>query len=243
MKVNILGSCYTRELFNYSSDYEVNCYVLQQSIFTMFEPPFKIEPEDAKSVDKTSFTDRMMFYEFNKLGLPKIVEAEGDCLIIDFSDCRYDIYEIESPVQTKIIYTHNARATFDHLETKPEYGEIKRKYVNVVECFTDDKLEIILKKLCNELLKRYKPQNIILHKVDMAKFYYENGEKRITVSGESAAILIGHHGETLDSLQYLASLAANKRVDGKSRSLFFYIHLPTFLPKPIDKVCTMWYNI
>ncbi len=43
----------------------------------------------------------------------------------------------------------------------------------------------------------------------------ENGEKRITVSGESAAILIGHHGETLDSLQYLANLAANKRVDGK----------------------------
>ena len=43
----------------------------------------------------------------------------------------------------------------------------------------------------------------------------ENGEKRITVSGESAAILIGHHGDTLDSLQYLANLAANKRVDGK----------------------------
>lgn len=43
----------------------------------------------------------------------------------------------------------------------------------------------------------------------------EAGEKRITVSGEAAAILIGHHGDTLDSLQYLASLAANKRVDGK----------------------------
>ncbi len=43
----------------------------------------------------------------------------------------------------------------------------------------------------------------------------ENGEARITITGESAAVLIGHHGETLDSLQYLASLAANKRVDGK----------------------------
>ena len=43
----------------------------------------------------------------------------------------------------------------------------------------------------------------------------ENGEKRITVTGESAAVLIGHHGDTLDSLQYLANLAANKRVDGK----------------------------
>ena len=43
----------------------------------------------------------------------------------------------------------------------------------------------------------------------------ENGEKRISVTGESAAVLIGHHGDTLDSLQYLANLAANKRVDGK----------------------------
>ncbi len=43
----------------------------------------------------------------------------------------------------------------------------------------------------------------------------ENGEARITINGENAAVLIGHHGETLDSLQYLASLAANKRVDGK----------------------------
>ena len=43
----------------------------------------------------------------------------------------------------------------------------------------------------------------------------DNGEKIIAISGESAAILIGHHGETLDSLQYLANLSANKKVDGK----------------------------
>ena len=43
----------------------------------------------------------------------------------------------------------------------------------------------------------------------------ENGEKKISINGESAAILIGHHGDTLDSLQYLANLAANKRIDGK----------------------------
>ena len=43
----------------------------------------------------------------------------------------------------------------------------------------------------------------------------DNGEKRISINGESAAMLIGHHGETLDSLQYLANLAANKRVNGK----------------------------
>ncbi|MBQ9086751.1 MAG: protein jag [Clostridia bacterium] len=43
----------------------------------------------------------------------------------------------------------------------------------------------------------------------------DNGEKRISINGENASILIGHHGDTLDSLQYLANLAANKKVNGK----------------------------
>ncbi len=46
----------------------------------------------------------------------------------------------------------------------------------------------------------------------------ENGEKKISVTGEAASVLIGHHGDTLDSLQYLANLAANKRVDGKKEA-------------------------
>ena len=46
----------------------------------------------------------------------------------------------------------------------------------------------------------------------------EDGEnKLIRVNGESAGVLIGHHGDTLDSLQYLANLAANKKVAGEKR--------------------------
>ena len=45
----------------------------------------------------------------------------------------------------------------------------------------------------------------------------ENGEKRISVDGDSAGVLIGHHGETLDSLQYLTNLAANKKIEGEKR--------------------------
>ena len=46
----------------------------------------------------------------------------------------------------------------------------------------------------------------------------EDGEKKITVEGDNAAILIGHHGETLDAIQYLANLAANKKVNGEKRA-------------------------
>lgn len=44
-----------------------------------------------------------------------------------------------------------------------------------------------------------------------------NDDTVITVDGDSAGLLIGHHGETLDSLQYLANLAANKKVKGEKR--------------------------
>ena len=46
----------------------------------------------------------------------------------------------------------------------------------------------------------------------VAKKEGNNGDILITVDGEGAGLLIGHHGETLDSLQYLANLAANKKV-------------------------------
>ena len=40
-----------------------------------------------------------------------------------------------------------------------------------------------------------------------------DGEKIISIKGEDAGALIGHHGETMDALQYLANLAANKKSD------------------------------
>jgi spoIIIJ-associated protein len=40
-----------------------------------------------------------------------------------------------------------------------------------------------------------------------------NGESLITIEGEGASALIGHHGDTLEAFQYLVNLAANKKDD------------------------------
>lgn len=45
----------------------------------------------------------------------------------------------------------------------------------------------------------------------------DDGEKLISIDGKNVGILIGHHGETLDSLQYLANLAANRKEEGEKR--------------------------
>lgn len=47
-------------------------------------------------------------------------------------------------------------------------------------------------------------------------FSQDEGGRRICIEGEDASILIGHHGETLDALQYLSNLAcAKKNVNGE----------------------------
>ena len=46
---------------------------------------------------------------------------------------------------------------------------------------------------------------------EVALYHCEDNSRRITVSGEGASVLIGHHGEALDSLQYLANLASAKK--------------------------------
>ena len=67
-----------------------------------------------------------------------------------------------------------------------------------------------------EFVKKLVSDMLIEAKVEMSEGE-SHDNKVISVEGEGAAVLIGHHGETLDSLQYLANLAANKRVNGVKR--------------------------
>ena len=49
-----------------------------------------------------------------------------------------------------------------------------------------------------------------------ALYSCDDGTRRITITGNDASTLIGHHGDTLDALQYLANLAsARKNVNGE----------------------------
>jgi len=56
-----------------------------------------------------------------------------------------------------------------------------------------------------------------LEDVAVEKKSGNNDDVLITVDGKNAGVLIGHHGETMDALQYLANLAANKKVNGEKR--------------------------
>lgn len=83
---------------------------------------------------------------------------------------------------------------------------IEKEVSNVVES-SNKKLEIAKKYLSDILLA------MGLDEVKMDVKENEDGAV-ITFDGEGMAVLIGHHGETLDALQYLVALTCN-RVDGE----------------------------
>ena len=60
-------------------------------------------------------------------------------------------------------------------------------------------------------------EDMALADVTIAMHPGRNDDMVITVDGENAGVLIGHHGDTLDALQYLANLAANRKEEGEKR--------------------------
>ena len=60
-------------------------------------------------------------------------------------------------------------------------------------------------------------EDMALENVTIAMHPGHNDDMVITVDGEAAGVLIGHHGDTLDALQYLANLAANRKEEGEKR--------------------------
>ena len=60
-------------------------------------------------------------------------------------------------------------------------------------------------------------EDMALEDVQIAMHPGHNDDMVITVDGENAGVLIGHHGDTLDALQYLANLAANRKEEGEKR--------------------------
>ena len=175
-KVDIFGTCLTRELFNVALGYEVNTYLMQQSIFTMFSEPFPIDYKMAKSHDDYKFKNRMIYYEMNKMGIYKMLENPAEYLIIDLADLGRDILEFDNPKGVKLICTEDILYTLNSLNGKEDF----RYRVFDVRNFTEQEIIDMLRRFIALILEKYDSRNIILNTVQMSDIYYDNNiEKRI----------------------------------------------------------------
>lgn len=175
--IDIIGTCYSRELFNTTDKYIVNTYLMQQSIFTMFSKPLKVDLCDVRSHDNYSFKNRMLYYEFNKLGIEKLTKNHSKYIIIDlFDNVRY-IYQFTNHDNVKIVSTRDTEMTLKYLQTQEKYNDISVQLMSVID-YSDNELYEYLKRFIDKLLEIYEEENIILNIAQMQNIYYENNVKK-----------------------------------------------------------------
>lgn len=173
INIDIVGTCYSRELFNNVEEYEVKTYIMRQSIFTMFSNPLTIAQNDVKTLDDYEFKKRMVYYEFNKLALSNLFRNPAEYIIIDLVNEIRDYYFFKNPYGVRIVSTKETILTLKKLKNSLNYVCSLVEIQNVPE----KEIRKHLKLFISELLKYYSSDKIILNKVKMQNFYYQDNKK------------------------------------------------------------------
>ena len=171
-KIAILGSCVSREIFNYCKDnYEITTYIFRSPMETVFEKPIPIELENFTA--DSNFTRRMVFNEFNKKTFETIEKNKADYLMLDVSDCRFSIIEINLiEYITKIVYTKDS---LNNLKKFIEKGILKNVTYSLknVALITNDEWERYVDLYVKRILKIYRAEQIILNRVQVCTKYLD----------------------------------------------------------------------
>lgn len=173
--VDIIGTCFSRELFNETDKYKVRTYLMQQSIFTMFSNPLPIKENEIKTYDNYNFKKRMINYEFNKLALKKLFEKPSEYLILDLLNEARDFYDFSNPSNVRIIVTKENTLTLENLN---DYKDYRYSIIEVKKLSEQDIINH-LKKFLNEIVRYYDKNKIILNRTQLQNEYFCNNKKYI----------------------------------------------------------------
>ena len=169
-KVDVFGTCISRELFNYTDDYSVKTYLMQQSIYSICSNQYPIELNRIQTSDNYAFKNKMIYYDFNKIAFSKLSEDPSKYLIVDLADQSRDIVVLDDFENIKLT------ATSAMLENLSRLGE--RFHIENIENYSNEELRNYLRQLVQILSSLYDENNIILNRVQMQNEYYENNVKK-----------------------------------------------------------------
>jgi len=109
--------------------------------------------------------------EINKLFIDRINDAKAKYFVFDIADIRFDYLELTKPAGVRIYKHRNAIATLNN--ANGEYEWLEKSYLDIPM----EEWYALLDKFVSALIGRYDIDNIIMVKIPVAKYYYENGEK------------------------------------------------------------------
>lgn len=105
MKCLILGSCVTRDAFEYSDAFEIFGYHARSSFATLAKDNLlrdvSLENLDLLENISSPFRKRMVAHDFNNTTLQSIAKSEFDKVIIDLIDERFHLANIDNKIVTR----------------------------------------------------------------------------------------------------------------------------------------------
>ncbi len=164
MKFFILGSCVTRDMFEYQKedDYEIVDYYSRTCIRSIVSKPLDIN-ESLINLE-SPFEKRQVIKDLQKSFFNVLSNSDFDYLVIDFIDERHDLLSVGSSLITNSRLFRKSGLS-DYIETT--------KVEMDINLWEEDFIKFVNK------LKTIVPQEkILLHKAMWSKQYIENGTIR-----------------------------------------------------------------
>ena len=165
--IDIFGTCFTRELFNYTNDYVVNTYIMQQQIYNMNTNPYCIELDKITTKDDYKFKNKMLYYDLNKIGFRQLKKNPQEYCIIDFGDQARNILIVDDLDNVNLTSTNDMKNNLDRLGLK--YHE--KSPLD----FSTGELYFYLAEFLKFILSIYSKEKIILNRFQVQGNYYVDG--------------------------------------------------------------------
>lgn len=172
MKIDILGSCVSRDVFRFDMQgkYEINKYFARTSLASLYSTPLDIRMDDIKLA--SDFQKRIVSYDCNKdfiryVNQPPLCEL-NTYLIVDFIDERFNILEIKTEKINPVYITQSNEWNNAKIEQKTSKVSSSKKldlWNNAVIRFAQD------------LKNKYSEDNIIIHRAFWKEKYIDKSGK------------------------------------------------------------------
>lgn len=174
MNIAIIGSCVTRDLFDFeieeTSQFNVSLYLSRSNMASMVGESFKelIFPDKTKI---KKFDDRRFIVDLNKEHFNLIKSHEWDALIIDLIDERHAMYLLDNKILT---YTKSSKEYInEHLKLNEGGGRL-------IQPLSDEMIDMTEKALVKikefiEIIARGRP--VFVHRAKYATHFLSQGRK------------------------------------------------------------------
>lgn len=92
IKLNVFGSCVTRDAFDFQNYIKPNIYIARQAVVSSVSRPINIKAEDV--LLESDFRKKMVLADLNKTAFDSFYNDPGDGIIIDLIDERFSLIAI-----------------------------------------------------------------------------------------------------------------------------------------------------